>query len=224
MKILIVEDQPSLRLLMKTFLTDERYVVEVAESLAIALDKVEIYDYDCILLDLMLPDGNGLDLLGKIKALKKKSSIIIISAKDALEDKITGLNLGADDYLAKPFHLAELHARIKSVLRRNNNDGEKLISYGNIKINPEKFQVFINDKLVDFSKKEYNILSFFIYRANHLISKNVLAAVWGDDIDQTDNFDFIYAQIKNIRKKMKDNNADIEIKAIYGFGYKLTEI
>ncbi|MDD4141192.1 MAG: response regulator transcription factor [Bacteroidales bacterium] len=223
MKILVVEDEPSLRDLMQAALKKERYVVEVAGNYQTALEKIELYDYDCILLDIMLPDGNGLTLLEKLKERQKRASVIIISAKDSLDDKVRGLELGADDYLPKPFHLAELQARIKSIIRRNNNQGNMLIEFGNIKINPSAFEVIIAGKHVELGKKEYDILSYFIYRANHIISKDVLAeAVWGDDIDQVDNFDFIYAQIKNIRKKMKEYGADSEIKSVYGFGYKLS--
>lgn len=222
MKILIVEDEPSLRELIQRSLEKERYVVEVAPDFNSAWSKVEDYDYDCVLLDIMLPDGSGLDLLEKLKALRKRENVIIISAKDSLEDKVHGLELGADDYLPKPFHLAELNARIKSVIRRKHQDGEIDIRLGNIRILPDKYQVFINEKEVELNRKEYDILLYFINRPGRLVNKNTLAeSVWGDHIDQVDNFDFIYAQIKNLRKKLKDAGATAEIKAVYGFGYKM---
>lgn len=222
MKILIVEDEPSLRELIQRSLEKERYVVEVAPDFNSAWSKIEDYDYDCILLDIMLPDGSGLDLLEKLKALRKRENVIIISAKDSLEDKVLGLELGADDYLPKPFHLAELNARIKSVIRRQHQDGEIDIRLGNIRILPDTYQVYINEKEVELNRKEYDILLYFINRPGRLVNKNTLAeSVWGDHIDQVDNFDFIYAQIKNLRKKLKDAGATTEIKAVYGFGYKM---
>ena len=200
MKILIVEDEPSLRELIQRSLEKERYVVETAGDFNSALYKIEDYDYDCVLLDIMLPDGSGLDLLERLKALHKRENVIIISAKDSLEDKVLGLELGADDYLPKPFHLAEL----------------------NVKIEPDKYRVFVNEQELELNRKEYDILLYFINRPGRLVNKNTLAeSVWGDHIDQVDNFDFIYAQIKNLRKKLKDAKANIEIKAVYGFGYKL---
>lgn len=222
MKILIVEDEPSLRELIQRSLEKERYVVEIAGDFNSALRKMEDYDYDCVLLDIMLPDGNGLDLLERLKGMHKRENVIIISAKDSLEDKILGLELGADDYLPKPFHLAELNARIKSVIRRYQQDGEIEIRQGNVRIEPDKHRVFVNDKEMELNRKEYDILLYFINRTDRLVNKNTLAeSVWGDHIDQVDNFDFIYAQIKNLRKKLKDAGATIEIKAVYGFGYKM---
>lgn len=197
MKILIVEDEPALRELIQRSLEKERYVVEVAADFNSALRKIEDYDYDCVLLDIMLPDGSGLDLLESLKAMHKRENVIIISAKDSLEDKVLGLELGADDYLPKPFHLAELNARIKSVIRRQHHDGEIDICLGNIRILPDKYQVLINDREVELNRKEYDILLYFINRPGRLVNKNTLAeSVWGDHIDQVDNFDFIYAQIK----------------------------
>ena len=223
MKILIVEDEPSLRELIQRSLEKERYVVAVAADFNSALCKIEDYDYDCVLLDIMLPDGNGLNLLERLKAMHKRENVIIISAKDSLEDKVLGLELGADDYLPKPFHLAELNARIKSVIRRQHHDGEVDIRLGNIRILPDKYQVLIDEKEVELNRKEYDILLYFINRPGRLVNKNTLAeSVWGDHIDQVDNFDFIYAQIKNLRKKLKDAGATAEIKAVYGFGYKMT--
>lgn len=222
MKILIVEDEPSLRELIQRSLEKERYVVETAADFISALRKIEDYDYDCILLDIMLPDGNGLDLLARLKALGKRENVIILSAKDSLEDKVLGLELGADDYLPKPFHLAELNARIRSVIRRHQHDGRIDIRQGNVRIEPDKYRVYVNDGELELNRKEYDILLYFVNRPGRLVNKNTLAeSVWGDHIDQVDNFDFIYAQIKNLRKKLKDAGATIEIKAVYGFGYKM---
>ena len=197
--------------------------VEAAADFQSGLRKIEDYDYDCVLLDIMLPDGNGLNLLEQLKKMHKRENVIIISAKDSLDDKVLGLELGADDYLPKPFHLAELNARIKSVIRRQRRDGEMDIRLANIRIVPDTFQVFVDDKEIELNRKEYDILLYFANRPGRLVNKNTLAeSVWGDHIDQVDNFDFIYAQIKNLRKKLKDAGALAELKAVYGFGYKMT--
>lgn len=222
MKILIIEDEPSLLEIMQRFLEKERYVVETVTSINDALMKVSLYNYDCILLDIMLPDGNGLTFLQELKKMNKRENVIIISAKDSVDDKVTGLETGADDYLAKPFHLSELNARIKNIIRRNNHNSETSIEVGNVKLIRDKFEVYINNQPLELSRKEYDILYYFITRPNRLVDKMTLAeAVWGDHIDQVDNFDFIYAQIKNLRKKMNDAESNIEIKAVYGLGYKL---
>jgi len=223
MKILIIEDDISLCEILQQSLEKERYVVEIATDFATASEKVSIYKYDCVLLDVMLPDGNGLELLKKIKAEKLQENIIIISAKDSLDDKVSGLNTGADDYLPKPFHLPELSARIRSVTRRNGS-GQNYITFGNIKLQHDDFQVFVCDKPIELNRKEFDMLHFFINRPNRLLNKEIIAeAVWGDNIDQADNFDFIYSQIKNLRKKMQEAKANCSIKAVYGIGYKLVE-
>jgi DNA-binding response OmpR family regulator len=224
MKILIIEDEPSMRELIQRTLLKERFVVEAVGTYFDALDKIELYDYDCLLLDIMLPDGSGLKLLQKLKALKKKENVIIISAKDSLDDKIAGLELGADDYLPKPFHIAELVARVRSVLRRKHRDGDNSIRLGNVEVQPDNFIVKVGDSVLELSRKEYDILHYFINRPNRLVNKATLAeSVWGDYIDQVDNYDFIYAQIKNLRKKLKEAGATAEIKSVYGFGYKMSE-
>ena len=225
MKILIVEDESSLCEMMQETLEKERYVVETASNFSDAKEKIELYEYDCILLDIMLPDGNGLELLKALKMLRKSEGVIIISAKDEIEDKVLGLELGADDYLAKPFHLAELKARIKSLIRRNQSKGENCISFGNVTLYPDQYKVTVNNEALELNRKEYDILHFFITRPDRGMNKTMVAeAVWGDHIDQVDNFDFIYAQMKNLRKKLQSSTAEIEIKAVYGLGYKLTSI
>ncbi len=222
MKILLIEDEPQLLELTRLALEKERYLVICADTYKSALQKIRIYDYDCILLDIMLPDGSGMDLLKEIKHLRKEANVIIISAKDAVDDKIMGLGLGADDYLAKPFHMAELIARIRSVTRRHQQGGEEALRLGNVTIYPENFRVEVAGIPLELNRKEYDILHFFAHRPNRLIKKTTLAeSVWGDYIDQADNFDFIYAQIKNLRKKLSAAQATLNIKAVYGVGYKL---
>ncbi|MBR5910630.1 MAG: response regulator transcription factor [Bacteroidales bacterium] len=222
MKILVIEDDNSLRELIHKALTDDNHVVETAANAKTAMMKAEVYDYDCILLDIMLPDGNGLDVLRQLKATRKEAGVIIVSAKDSIEDKVVGLDLGADDYLTKPFHIAELSARVKSVFRRKQQHGEHFIELGNVRMWPETRQVTINGQPVELLKKEFDILHFFMTRPDRAVSKGTLAeAVWGDYIDQADNYDFIYAQMKNLRKRLAEAQADIEIKTVHGYGYKL---
>lgn len=222
MKLLIVEDEPSSREIMVRTLRGERYVVEEAADYASALAKLEDYDYDCILLDIMLPGGSGLRLLERLKELRKSAGVIIISARDSLDDKVEGLELGADDYLAKPFHLAELSARIRSVIRRHQRDGQESLDAGNVRLFPDRQRVEVAGREVELVRKEYDILHYFMSRPGRMVNKATLAeAVWGDHIDQSDNFDFVYAQMKNLRRKLADAGADIELKSIYGFGYKL---
>ena len=222
MKILIVEDDASLREIINRALVAEGYVVETASTFFEADSKLAGYSYDCILLDVMLPDGSGLKLLEHLRALGKRENVIIISARDSVEDKVTGLEFGADDYLPKPFHTAELLARVKSVLRRGRTAGELSINLGNVSLKPENRVVTIDGKELPLLKKEYDILFYFMQRPSHVIDKAVLAeAVWGDYADDSDNFQFVYAQIKNLRRRLADAAATIEIVAVYGFGYKL---
>ena len=222
MKILVIEDDNSLRELMHKALTEDNHIVETAANAKTAMMKAEVYDYDCILLDIMLPDGNGLDVLRQLKAARKEAGVIIVSAKDSIEDKVAGLDLGADDYLTKPFHIAELSARVKSVFRRKQQHGEHFIEHGNVRMWPETRQVTIDGQPVELLKKEFDILHFFMTRPDRAVSKGTLAeAVWGDYIDQADNYDFIYAQMKNLRKRLAEAQADIEIKTVHGYGYKL---
>lgn len=223
MKILIVEDNLELRELLVRSLEKERYIVETAADYASAHMKIFVYQYDCILLDIMLPDGNGLDLLREASNRGMRLNVIILSAKDSIEDKVNGLELGADDYLPKPFHLSELHARISSLMRRVNKQSVGAIQIGNVSIDTSTFTVSVDNKPLDLGRKEYDILLFLANRKGRLVEKQILAeAVWGDYIDQADSFDFIYAQIKNLRKRLKEAGSTIEIKTIYGFGYKLT--
>ena len=225
MKILIVEDEPDLRETIRISLVKEHFVVETAADYFSALDKVNDYDYDCILLDIMLPGGSGLDLLRELKRLRRSDSVLIISAKDSLDDKVEGLELGADDYLTKPFHLAELNARVKSVIRRRQAKGDVSITMGNLLLYPDKRQVEVGGVPLQLNRKEFDLLYYFIVKPDRVINKMSLAeSVWGDNIDQVDSLDFIYSQVKNLRRKLKQAEATVELKAVYGFGYKLSEV
>lgn len=223
MKILIIEDEKGLREVIQQSLEKEKFIVETAATFNDGLDKLGSYDYDCVVVDIMLPDGNGLDLISEIKAIHKKEAIIIISAKDAVDDKIKGLDIGADDYLSKPFHLAELHARIKSAIRRKSHNGDTLLRWNNISLSPEQRLVKVDNEELTLNRKEFDLLYYFIINPNRLINKTALAEyVWGDYIDQADNLDFVYSQIKNLRKKLKDAAAEIDIQAVYGIGYRMS--
>ncbi|HET8855109.1 MAG TPA: response regulator transcription factor [Salinimicrobium sp.] len=222
MKILIIEDEKEMLQNMQDTLEKENFLVETVNSYSQALKKIGVYDYDCILLDISLPDGNGLDILKELKDKGNSDGVIIVSAKDSLDDRLQGLNLGADDYLPKPFHMAELNARVKAILRRRRFQGANILEIANLKIDMDKHLVIINGEISGLNRKEFDILTYLATNKDRLVSKTALAEhVWGDHIDQADNFEFIYSQIKNLRKKLTGSGAEIEIKAIYGIGYKL---
>lgn len=222
MKILVIEDEFELLKSIDSLLISEGFIVEKAKDYSSGIEKVHLYEYDCILLDISLPGGSGLKILEEMKKSSIKGNIIIISAKNSLDDKITGLDLGADDYLTKPFHLAELLARVKAVIRRKNLDGRETLNLGNLSIDFNTHIVLVNKEELKLNRKEFDILSFFATNMNRLITKEVLAEhVWGDNIDSADNFDFVYAQVKNLRKKLKDYGADVLLENVYGVGYKM---
>ncbi|WP_312136495.1 response regulator transcription factor [Sphingobacterium sp.] len=222
MKILIIEDELALSQTVEEFLKSENFLTETAHDYHAGLEKALTYDYDCILLDIMLPGGSGLEILMALKKQHKKQPVLILSAKDSVEDKVLGLEIGADDYLAKPFHLAELLARVKSIIRRNARDGEKLLQYKNVTVDPDNRQVLVDGKEMVLNRKEYDLFYYFMLRPNKLMEKtSLIESVWGDSSDQADSLDFIYSQIKNIRKKLKEAQAAMDLQAVYGVGYKL---
>ena len=224
MKILVIEDQQQLLDSIKKSLEKEDYLVETVTDYYDALERVFIYNYDCILLDIMLPNGSGIKLLKELKKEGKSGNVIIISAKDSLEDKLKGLELGADDYLTKPFHLAELNARVKAVLRRQILNGKDTIEIANIVLDIKERTFTVNNQNIQLNRKEFDIINYFLINKNRLVTKSALAEhVWGDNSDNADNFDFVYSQIKNLRKKLQLADAEIEIVSIYGIGYKLVE-
>ena len=220
MKILIIEDEKELRYDIANYLSGENYICEFAADFNEAIEKIEIYQYDCILLDIMLPGGNGLKILSILKDQKKHDGVIIISAKNALEDKIIGLQLGADDYLAKPFHLAELSARIYSVIRRKQFDNNNCIEHNELEVNLLSKSVKVHNTIVTLTKKEFNLLLFFLGNKDRVISKNALAEhLSGDFADMFENHDFVYAHVKNLKKKLSDAGCENYLKTIYGTGY-----
>ncbi|GLU52520.1 response regulator transcription factor [Dyadobacter frigoris] len=225
MKILIIEDEPELQEVIRESLEKENFLVETASDYTSALNKIISFNYDCILLDIMIPGGSGLDILQELKDLDKSDNVIIISAKDSLDDKLAGLELGADDYLTKPFHIAELNARIKSVLRRKSFGGKNTVELANLKLDLDDRTLHIENELLALNRKEFDILTYMIVNKNRLVNKTSLAEhVWGDHMDEADDFEFIYSQIKNLRKKLKESQAGVEIQAVYGLGYKLMVI
>jgi DNA-binding response OmpR family regulator len=224
MKILIIEDEPDMLDNMVQSLQREKYIVETANDYFSAREKLGIYEYDCILLDVGLPGGSGLDILMELKKDGKDGGVIIVSAKDSLDDKIKGLDLGADDYLPKPFHMAELHARVKSVIRRRTLGGTSRITINNLNIDTDQRSCFVGQNTLELNRKEFDILLYLVTNKNRLVNKTAIAEhVWGDYIEAVNSYDFIYSQIKNLRKKLKDNSAEVEIQAIYGVGYKLVD-
>jgi len=224
MKILIIEDEIELLVAISNYLIKENYICELAENFSKANEKLSIYEYDVILLDITLPDGNGLELLKTVKKCQIKSGVIIISARNSLDDKVKGLDLGADDYMTKPFQLSELNSRIKAVLRRRKFDGTSILNYNEISINTDSKSIIISGKEVIFTKKEYDLLLYFFINKNRVLTKEAIAEhLWDDNIDLADSFDFIYTHLNNIRKKIKNAGGTDYIKTIYGMGYKFIE-
>lgn len=224
MRILIIEDEAQLALNIKAFLQKEQFICEIAATAFAAKSALNLTEYDCILLDIGLPDANGLDIIKLLKSKKNDCGIIVISAKDSLDDKLKGLDLGADDYITKPFHLSELNSRLKSVIRRRKFKGSSEVEFSNIKIETEAHKVFINNHEIELTPKEFEILLHLVINHQRVVSKNSLIShLWGDYTD-VDSFDFLFTHLKNLRKKMERANAKAEIKNIYAVGYQIASI
>lgn len=222
MKILVIEDEDSLRDGIVSYLKEEGNLCETASTYWYAMEKISLYNYDCILLDLTLPGGEGLKILEELKKMNRQEGVLIISARHSLDDKLSGLEMGADDYLVKPFHLSELKARIMAVVRRKNFSGSNLMSFNEVAIDLLAMEVKVGENVINFTKKEYDLLIYFIANQGKVIPKNAIAEhLWGDEIDLADDFDFIYTHIKNLRKKLVEAGAKDYIKSMYGVGYKL---
>lgn len=221
MKILIIEDEKELSDSIAAYLKSEDYVCEVADTFNKAIEKTELFTYDCILLDITLPGGSGLEILRELKANNKMDGVLIISARNSLDDKVNGLVLGADDYLPKPFHLSELSARVAAIIRRKNFDGNNLVQFNDISIDTLAKSVFVNNNPLDLTRKEYELLLYFVSNKKKVISKNAIAEhLWGDGMEG--NNDFIYTHIKNLRKKLMDAGQADYIRSVYGMGYKFS--
>jgi DNA-binding response OmpR family regulator len=222
MKILIIEDEPELVKSMVLFLRQEGYICEIATKIEDAIDKIIQFEYDCILLDISLPDGNGLEVLEKLKEQNKNDGVIIITAKNSPDERVRGLNLGADDYLAKPFYLPELGARVSAIIRRKHFDGQTKLNFHEISIDLLGKSVKINEHPIELTRKEYELLLFLISNKNRVTSKNAIAEhLSGDDAELLDKFDFIYAHIKNLKRKLQEAGSRDYIKTVYGLGYKM---
>ena len=223
MKILLVEDEAALRAALAGSLRQAGYVVEEATSFAQAHEKIELYQYDCVLLDLTLPDGSGLDLLRALKASGSPAGVLIITARDALDDKVAGLDLGADDYLIKPFHLSELNARVRAIIRRRNFNGQQQIVFRELLVLPDLAEVHVRGEQLMLTKKEYDLLLYLLANPGRVLTKEAIAEhLCGDAVDAADSFDFIYTHLKNLRKKLQEKGADNYIRTMYGVGYKLS--
>lgn len=221
MKILIIEDEKDLLDSISFFLSERGYVCEAAKDYRAAIEKVISYEYDIILLDIALPGGNGLAILKELKLSTPSTGVLIISAKNSLEDKVAGLDLGADDYIAKPFHLAELNARIKALVRRRFFKGSHTLVFEEIEIDPANNTVQVHGQPVELTKKEFDLLLYFLTNKNRVLTKAAIAEhLWGDYMDLADNFDLVYSHIKNLRKKIVQHGGNDYIKTIYGMGYK----
>jgi len=224
MKLLIIEDEPALQQSIQKYLEHQGYVCEAVNDFLKGMEKVRQYQYDCVIVDIGLPYGNGLDIIKELKNIESRSGIIIISAKNSLEDKLKGLELGSDDYLAKPFHLSELNARVHAIIRRRNLDGSKKISFNEIVLEPEAKRVAVENRSLDLTDKEYRLLEYFIFNKRRVLTKTAIAAhIWGDEYEQVSNYDFIYTHIKNLRKKLIDAGSEDYIKTVHGTGYCFTD-
>lgn len=221
MKLLLIEDEKELAISIQKYLTDKDFVCEWANNAKVAFDKISVYDYDCILLDLMLPDGNGFEILKELKNQNKAEGIIIISAKETLETKIEGFNLGADDFLTKPFHLSELLVRLQALIRRKKFKGKNIVSFNEIQIDILSRTVKVSNHKIDITKKEIDLLLYLIGNENRVLSKSAIAEhLSGDMAEMLDNHDFVYAHIKNLKKKLNDAGSGDYIQSVYGLGYK----
>lgn len=220
MKILVIEDEKALGETIVSYLEGEGYLCELAGTLEIGSEKVSLYEYDCLLLDIGLPDGNGLSLIRKLKGVHPETGVIILSAKNAVEDKVTGLDLGADDYLTKPFHLPELNSRLKSLLRRRKFEGKQEVRIDELTIIPENRQAMVRNELLQLTKSEFDLLLFFVTNRGRVLSKESIAEhLWGDFADTADSFDFVYSHLKNLRRKLVEKTATDFFQNVYGAGY-----
>ncbi len=223
MKLLIIEDEKNLLEAIVTYLSRENNICEGVSDFNSASEKINLYLYDVIMLDIMLPDGNGLELIPMIKKENPEAGVIIVSARDSLDDKVSGLDLGADDYLTKPFNLSELNARVKAVWRRKKNKGKQEIIFSEIKMLHESREVFIHETKLKLTRKEYDLLLFFISNPGRMLTKEAIAEhLWGDYIDMADHFDFIYTHLNNLRRKIKQAGGNNYVQTVYGVGYKWT--
>lgn len=224
MKVLIVEDEIDLQSILKEFLAKERYSFDAVSTYKDASEKIFLFEYDCILLDINLPDDSGFKLLDELKKVNKSEGVIIISARNSLDDKIKGLNLGADDYLTKPFHLSELNARIQAIIRRKKFEAGRKVIFSNMEIDLSQIVAKVNGQPLSLTKKEFDILQHLIANKNIVISKNsMIEYIWGDYVDNALSIDLLATHLKNLKRKLKQAEAKVEIRNVYGVGYQIVE-
>ncbi len=225
MKILLIEDEKELSGSVVAYMNRENYLCEAVMTYEEAVEKINLYQYDCIIVDISLPDGSGLNIIRELKNLKSATGILIISARNSLDDKITGLDIGADDYLTKPFHLPELNARVRSIIRRKSFGGANEIVFNEITIQPDRVEAAVKGHPLLLTKKEFDLLIFFISNKDRVLTKESIAEhLWGDEMDMADSYDFIYTHIKNLRKKIMEKGGNDYIRTIYGMGYKFVSV
>jgi DNA-binding response OmpR family regulator len=223
MKLLVIEDEPSLLQSIQEYFTQIDFLCEAVTTYAEAIRKIDDFTYDCIILDINLPDGSGLELLQYLRKYKKDEGVVIISARNSLNDKITGLNFGADDYITKPFHLSELNARVKALIRRKYAQGINVLEAGNLKMDLSARTVTCDNQPVSLTKNEFNLLMFLINNKNRVVSKQAIAEhIYGDETDNMPSFDFVYSHMKNLKKKMKERGCEDLVQTVYGLGYKIS--
>lgn len=223
MKLLVVEDESSLLQSIQEYFTQEDFLCEGCATYSEAIHKIEDFAYDCVILDINLPDGSGFQLLEQLRRSKKQDGVIIISARNSLDDKIAGLDLGADDYVTKPFHLSELNARVKALIRRKYGQGANVLELGSLRLNLASRSASCGEKPLSLTKNEFDLLAFLFNNQNRVVSKQAIAEhIYGDQTDNMPSFDFVYTQMKNLKKKLKDRGCDDLIETVYGLGYKLS--
>lgn len=218
--LLLVEDEISLLQVMQQYLENEKYQVTAADTFKGARKEIAKNHFDVALIDINLPDGNGNSLINDLKTQDDKTGIIIVSSDNLTDDKIRSLDLGADDYLTKPFDLQELNARIRSVIRRKQPEVGHKIEADGITLFPNNYKAVANDKEIGLTKKEFELLLYLISNKNRLVTKEMLVLhLWNINIDSYDNVDFIYTHVKNLRKKLIAAGAKDHIKNMHGIGY-----
>jgi DNA-binding response OmpR family regulator len=224
MKVLIVEDEAELADSICAYLAGESFVCETARDYRSAAEKIALYDYTCIILDINLPDRSGLEVLQELQRMGKADGVLIVSARNALDDKVAGLKAGADDYLTKPFYLPELAARVQAIIRRKTFNGSNTVTFDELQLNLLDKTALVNGTVIELTRKEYELLLYLVSNKNKVVSKNAIAEhLWGDDMDMADSYDFIYSHIKNIRRKLAQAGCPDYIRSVYGMGYKFTQ-
>lgn len=222
MKLLIIEDEVSLSQSIVDYFTQADFLCEQAGTFQEGVQKTDDFEYDCIILDINLPGGSGLELLKYLRQHKKNAGVIIISARNSVDDKITGLDLGADDYLTKPFHLSELNARVKALIRRKYTAGSDVMEFDKLKLDLSLKTTTYNNQPIPLTKNEFEVLLFLLTNQNRVVSRQAIAEhIYGEQTDNLSSFDFVYSHVKNLKRKLKEKGSGDILQAVYGLGYKI---